>query len=298
MARRRASEPNDETPIAARQRLPKPQTVALGSYVGCIGLLLVALLVSVWPAVEKATDLPAAQATANVRMSFLGVFHLHVTAGTSLLILVAVLGALGSFIHAATSFVEYAGNRRLTRSWTWWYVLRLPIGSSLALVMYFALRGGLFATNASAGDVNAYGIGALAGVAGLFSKQATAKLEEIFSTIFRVQPGKGDERLRDSLENEKPVVSGIEPAKLTTGSEVTVEVRGSGFIEASQVRLKRLESGEVLERKATFVNSTRVHVVLKAEELAEPGKIEITVVNPPPGGGTSQPIVVDVDPPK
>ena len=158
MARRRASEKNDETKIAARQRLPKPQTVALGSYVGCVGLLLVALLISVWPAVEKATALPAAQATANVRMSFLGVFHLHVTAGTSLLILVAVVGALGSFIHAATSFVEYAGNRRLTRSWTWWYVLRIPIGSSLALVMYFALRGGLFATNASAGDVNAYGI--------------------------------------------------------------------------------------------------------------------------------------------
>ena len=174
----------------------------------------------------------------------------------------------------------------------------MPIGSSLALVMYFALRGGLFATNASAGDVNAYGIAALAGVAGLFSKQATAKLEEIFSTIFRVAPGKGDERLRDSLGHDKPVVSGVEPAKLTTGSQVTLEVRGSGFIEASQVRLKRLETGEVLERKATFVDSTRVHVVLEEEELAEPGKIEITVVNPPPGGGTSQPIVVDVDPPK
>ena len=54
----------------------------------------------------------------------------------------------------------------------------------------------------------------------------------------------------------------------------------------------------MLERKATFVNSTQVHVVLEAEELAEPGKIEITVVNPPPGGGTSHPIVVDVDSPK
>ena len=79
MARRRASETNDEKATAARQQLPKPQTVALGSYVGCLGLLLVALLISVWPAVEKATALPAAQATANVRMSFLGVFHLHVT---------------------------------------------------------------------------------------------------------------------------------------------------------------------------------------------------------------------------
>ena len=230
-------------------------------------------------------------------MSFLGVFHMDVTAGTSLLVLVAIFGAIGSFIHAATSFVEYVGNRRLSRSWSWWYMLRIPIGASLALIMYFAFRGGLFATDAAPGDVNAYGVAALAGAAGLFSKQATAKLEELFTTLFRVAPGKGDERLRDSLENEKPVVTGTEPAQLTTGAEVTLEVTGSGFVESSQVRLKRLATGEVLERKATFIDNTRLRVVLIADELVDPGKLEITVVTPPPGGGTSDPVVVDVNPP-
>ena len=230
-------------------------------------------------------------------MSFLGVFHLSVTAGTSLLVLVAIFGSIGSFIHAATSFVEYVGNRRLSRSWTWWYMLRIPIGGSLALIMYFAFRGGLFATSATTGDVNAYGVAALAGVAGLFSKQATAKLEELFSTLFRVAAGKGDERLRDSLENEKPVVAGTEPAQLATGEEVTLEVRGSGFVESSQVRLKRLATGEALERTTSFVDNTRLRVVLSAEDLMEPGKLELTVVTPPPGGGTSDPLIVDINPP-
>ena len=34
-----------------------------------------------------------------------------------------------------------------------------------------------------------------------------------------------------------------------------------------------------------------------ADELTEPGKLEITVVNPPPGGGTSDLVIVDVNPP-
>ena len=290
--------------VIDQELLPKGRTLLLGLYVGLVGVLLVGLLISVWPAIEKAstsTAVPAmtAERAADTteRMSFFGLFHLDVTAGMALLILVALFGGLGSFIHAATSFVEYVGNRRLGRSWSWWYMLRVPIGASLALIMYFAFRGGLFATSAAPGDVNPYGVAALAGAAGLFSKQATAKLEELFTTLFRVAPGKGDERLKDGLENPKPVVTGTEPAQLTTGSEATLEVRGSGFVSTSQVRLKRLETGEVLERRATFISDTQLGVALKAEELVA-GKLEITVVNPTPGGGTSDPVLVDVNAPE
>ena len=295
---------DDKPRVVDAELLPKWQTLALGLYVGLVGVLLVGLLISVWPAIEKAstsTAVPAMTAERAAdeteRMSFFGLFHLEVTAGMSLLILVALFGGLGSFIHAATSFVEYTGNRRLARSWSWWYMLRVPIGASLALIMYFAFRGGLFATSAAPGDVNPYGVAALAGAAGLFSKQATAKLEELFTTLFRVAPGKGDERLKDGLENPKPVVTGTEPAQLTTGSEATLEVRGSGFVATSQVRLKRLETGEVLERRATFISDTQLGVALKADELVA-GKLEITVVNPTPGGGTSDPVLVDVNAPE
>jgi hypothetical protein len=48
-----------------------------------------------------------------------------------------------------------------------------------------AVRGGLLAAQASADAVNPYGVAALAGLVGMFSKQATDKLREVFDTLFR-----------------------------------------------------------------------------------------------------------------
>ena len=36
-----------------------------------------------------------------------------------LIALVIIAGALGSFIHSATSFADYVGNRKFVDSWTW-----------------------------------------------------------------------------------------------------------------------------------------------------------------------------------
>jgi hypothetical protein len=294
-------------PQTTRRRRRTSFALGLGLFLALSGVLLVALLISVWPAVEDATGAGGAQqdgqaqagaASTDVSMSFFGLVHMDVTSGTALLILVAVVGALGSFIHASTSFVEYVGNRRLERSWAWWYLLRLPIGASLALVLYVAFRGGLFATSATTGDVNIYGVAAIAAVTGLFSKQATSKLEELFTTLFRVAEGKGDERLEDSLAHEQPTVTGTEPPRLTAQLETTLIVRGTGFDETSQVRLTRLATAEVLEAQTTFIDPTRLSVLLTVEDVADAGRLELVVVNPPPGGGTSPPVLVDIDPPE
>lgn len=304
-------------------RRRKRQTLGLGIFLGIVGIALVALLLSVWPAAEKASKEPETQAQSSqgqaeapeegqqqqpaeeqaeptVEMSLLGLTEVDVTGGTAILILVAVLGGLGSFIHAGTSFVEYVGNEQLGRSWTWWYVLRVPIGASLALILYIAFRGGLFSTSATSGVVNIYGVGALAALAGLFSKQATNKLEDVFSALFRVPDGKGDDRLKDSLANPRPTVTATEPARLIEGAETTLAVRGTGFAEKAQARLRRLATDEVLEAKSEYVDDTQLRVVLAAADLAEAarrGKLEVVVVNPPPGGGASDPILVDIDPP-
>ncbi|HVO89818.1 MAG TPA: hypothetical protein VMV45_14850, partial [Casimicrobiaceae bacterium] len=132
-----------------------------------------------------------------------------------LILLVLCAGALGSFIHAGTSFVDYIGNRAFVRSWLWWYLLRPFIGAVLALLIYFVIRGGfvtgtgLPAEAASAASfINPFGIAALAGLSGLFSKQATDKLNEVFSTLFRAAPGEGDTKRADKLQ------SGVSAAKL------------------------------------------------------------------------------------
>jgi MYXO-CTERM domain-containing protein len=81
--------------------------------------------------------------------------------------------------------VDYVGNRKFVKSWTWWYLLRPFIGVALALLVYFAIRGGLISGSTGADSLSPYGIAALAGLAGLFSRQATDKLREVFETMFK-----------------------------------------------------------------------------------------------------------------
>jgi hypothetical protein len=131
---------------------------------------------------------------------FWGLIDASVSPDTAYLLLVVIVSALGSYVHATTSFVTYVGNRDLAMSWIWWYLLRTFIGIALALLFYFALRGGFFAQEASATEVNPYGIAALAGLTGLFSKQATDKLKEIFDTLFRTEQGEGDDERGDKTK--------------------------------------------------------------------------------------------------
>ncbi|HEY2068785.1 MAG TPA: hypothetical protein VGG48_04460 [Rhizomicrobium sp.] len=109
------------------------------------------------------------------------------------------VGALGSFIHAATSLADYVGNREASNSWVVWFFLRPFIGSALALVFYLALRGGLLSGTTSATSLNVYGFAGLSAVSGMFSKQATDKLREVFDTLFRTKAGDGDDARKDSL---------------------------------------------------------------------------------------------------
>ena len=53
-------------------------------------------------------------------------------------------------------------------------MLRPFIGSALAVIVYFAVLGGLISGNAGAGELSPYGLSALAGLTGMFSKQGSA----------------------------------------------------------------------------------------------------------------------------
>ena len=103
-----------------------------------------------------------------------------------LIFMVMIVGALGSYVHAATSFASYVGNQRMGKSWLWWYILRPFIGSSLALIFYFVVRGGFIQAGSGPASLSVFGMAALAGLTGMFSKQATDKLSELFDNLFRV----------------------------------------------------------------------------------------------------------------
>jgi hypothetical protein len=115
-----------------------------------------------------------------------------------LLLLVLLAGSLGSFLHIAPSFSDFMGNRTLKSTWAWWYALRPFIGAGLALVFYSATRAGLITSPAT---LNPFGVVAIAALVGMFSKDATAKLGEVFATLFK--PSKPDEA-KDKLVPRPP----------------------------------------------------------------------------------------------
>ena len=104
---------------------------------------------------------------------------------TDLLLLAATFGALGSFLHTAKSFATFAGNRALVASWVWWYCLQPLVGMALAVVIYVVMRGGFLSAGATAADVSPFGVSGIGALSGMFSKQATDKLNEVFSTMFQ-----------------------------------------------------------------------------------------------------------------
>ncbi|MGH9901718.1 MAG: IPT/TIG domain-containing protein, partial [Pyrinomonadaceae bacterium] len=238
--------------------------------VGCMLLpvLLVYFLFKVFPPVPWPKDPNTSALVGSLPISFFNrTFSVATTLEERLLLLVIIAGALGSYVHAATSFADYVGNKKFTSSWTWWYLLRPFIGVALALILYFAIRGGfllLVTSGAEAADnINPFGVAALAALTGMFSKQATDKLDEVFSALFKTAPGKGDDKRADSLIDPL-TVSGITPDKGPTTGGTSVTLTGTGFMAEAAV---------------TFGDVSATGIV-----VGEDGK-SITAVTPPHPAG-------------
>ena len=178
---------------------PQASSWIVGVYLLAVTVVVVSMLIAIWPVQdEKGVWVKVA------KLPIVG--KVRLTDDLRLLLIVVLSGAAGSCIGAQTSFATYVGNRTLLASWNWWYVLRPVIGMTLALVFYFVIRGGLLSVSSGADVMSPYGIAAVAALVGLFSKQATDKLEEVFTTMFRTDQGKGDD-LRGDKAIENALVS-------------------------------------------------------------------------------------------
>jgi hypothetical protein len=268
-------------------------TILLGVPLLIIGGTLVYGLISVWPAVAAAT----AETPEDEQISFFGLSY-TASPDTAMILLVVFASALGSYVHAATSFGDYVGNRELRRSWTWWYLLRFWIGIAIALLFYFALRGGFLVADGSSSDLNPYGIAALAGMTGLFSKQATDKLNEVFVTLFRVAPGSGDDARANSIVSDRqPRVTSLNPQDVPSGvtETQTVTLRGEGFGQESIVRVG-LPGQPATDRVTTYGGPDTLTVELLPDDLAVPGTLQLSVFDPE-SGDVSEPFDLPVGAP-
>ena len=276
-ARKRSLEgPFDDSGVFASPAVPptQRQIALLGCLYVLVGLILFYLLFKAWPpdpwptemidgvAKNRATDL----ITFFPRFEKL-TFDVHTSLDERLIFLVIIAGAIGSYIHSATSFADYVGNRKFASSWIWWYALRPFVGVALALIFYFVVRAGFLTGGAN--DVSPYGVASMAALAGMFSKQATDKLEEVFTTLFRPAPGKGDAKRGDKLT--APTISGLLPKEGSAAGGTVVTITGTGFVDKPAVKFGD-QSGAV-----TFENATTIKVITPPHEA---GEVEVVITNP------------------
>jgi 6-phosphogluconolactonase (cycloisomerase 2 family) len=83
--------------------------------------------------------------------------------------------------------------------------------------------------------------------------------------------------------NPVPSITSITPANATAGSgNLTVAIGGEGFLSTSTVEW----NGSPL---TTTLNGNQLNAIIPAADIATVGGAQITVVNPSPGGGPSNP---------
>jgi hypothetical protein len=120
-----------------------------------------------------------------------------------------------------------------------------------------------------------------------------AQLTDAGTILVRVvnpAPGGGTSAaLAFTTTNTVPTITSVSPSSVTTGSpDLTVTIFGSGFVPGSVVRSNNEPA------KTTYVSGGQLLAIVPANHLLHPGTVPITVTNPAPGGGTSQPATIEV----
>jgi len=92
--------------------------------------------------------------------------------------------------------------------------------------------------------------------------------------------------------NSTPTLDSVQPATLfvqdPNGASQTITVKGSNFIPSSE-----LYWNEVV-RATTFIDSATLQVTLTTTDTASVGQAQLIIINPPPGGGTSNALPIAV----
>jgi hypothetical protein len=109
-------------------------------------------------------------------------------------------------------------------------------------------------------------------------------------TVFSPAPGGGTSNaLTFAINDPPPVLSAIGPASAVAGDPAfTLNITGTTFVNGAVVRWNGAN------RTTTFVSSTRLTASIPASDIAAAGVYSVTVVNPAPGGGTSNVVTFTV----
>jgi hypothetical protein len=187
------------------------------------------------------------------------------------LFLVVAMATIGAGIHGLTSLSTYVGNRRFVESWSTWYLIRLPVGVGLAVLLYFVLRAGFISASSGGGTINPYGLAAFAGLSGMFSKEATDMLHDVYSTVFK---SSANAQRADKVDGAMMIVH-VTPASLAVGTnDLTIKIYGRGFFAATTAKVGSAT------RPVSVKDEGELTVTLLDVDVAAPGVVTIELVPP------------------
>ena len=162
-------------------------TRVLGAYLCLVTALALLSALSIWPAVEDVTDADrevasAASPSRIVQVAVLPRVHVPLSAGQSVLVFAAAMGATGGGLAGLRALADHRSREDFKVSFTWWYVIRPLIGAGLAVVVYMVLRAGLVGA-APTTVLNAFGVGSVAALSGLFAQNVLERLNLVIEAL-------------------------------------------------------------------------------------------------------------------
>lgn len=101
----------------------------------------------------------------------------------------------------------------------------------------------------------------------------------------------GDQGRREGagLPSSSPELTDINPNTVQRGApDIALRVTGYHFTPESIVRVNGVS------RSTSFISEQQLNASIPSAELANPGTLQVTVFTPPPGGGTSIPVPLEV----
>jgi len=101
----------------------------------------------------------------------------------------------------------------------------------------------------------------------------------------------GEQPAQPPPPNPVPSISSLSPDNTTAGGAAfTLTVNGSNFISGSVV------GWNGANRTTTLVSTTQLQAAIPASDIATAGPAQVTVFNPPPGGGPSNALSFTINP--
>lgn len=198
---------------------------------------------------QSITSIPA-QNPSNLALPLFG-WATAISSSVRLLLIVVVVGSLGSLIHVVRSFYWYVGNRNLKSSWMPMYFLLPFSGAGLALLFFLIMRG-LSTGQPNIQSTTVDGYAAVAALVGMFSQQALAKLKQIAEGFFSTAEKGKDPAISVST----PKVANISPAEGPTSGGLPVAIVGTGLTGVTHVTFGGIPATNITVDSDTHVTAT------------------------------------------